>query len=226
MKCCAHKEQNINVIVFPNKLPDSSLPVRTYETKEKRRSVWTLHLPDRNTNFSLWIKKMIWTSPRNYKTSISDAEHEASRLSDSSRFDLSRLTDAHRSCIHPDVSHSFTHSCTEIHSEEALCIMFLHRNRHCWLSSARTRCHRPSLSLESHFLIYLWLGVCPWLRDCERRSFEKEIPPRRAVCFYCNTSQQLPVLITAVCANALMGGCLLRLKYCMSVCGKSKKKQK
>lgn len=61
MKCCAHKEENINVIVFPNKLPDSSLPVRTYKTKEKRRSVRTLHLPDRNTNFSLWIKKMIWT---------------------------------------------------------------------------------------------------------------------------------------------------------------------
>lgn len=61
MKCCAHKEEIINVIVFPNKLPDSSLPVRTYKTKEKRRSVRTLHLPDRNTNFSLWIKKMIWT---------------------------------------------------------------------------------------------------------------------------------------------------------------------
>lgn len=215
MKCCAHIEEIINVIVCPNKQIHHYLWKHIKKKKKRKRDVlYERCTCQTKTPISLFGKKIDLDSPRNYKTTISDAEREASRLSDRSWFDLSRLTDAHRSCIHPDVSplfHSFAHSCTKIHSEEALCIMFLPRNRQCWLSSTRTRCHRPSLSPESHFLIYLWLHVCPWLRDCEQRSFEKEIPLRRAVCFYCNTSQQLPVLITAVCANALMGGCRLRL---------------
>ena len=104
---------------------------------------------------------------RNYKTTISDAECEAFILSDRSWFVLSRLT-------HPQIMYPpwyqppfFTASPTaalKYTARKHFASCFFTESRRCWSPSTRTRCHRPSLSLESHFLIYPRLHVCPWLR--------------------------------------------------------------
>lgn len=74
----------------------------------------------------------------------------------------------HRSCIHPDISPLFfTASPTaalKYTARKHFASCFFTESRRCWSPSTRTRCHRPSLSLESHFLIYPRLHVCPWLR--------------------------------------------------------------